>query len=221
MSKILIIDDSIDSQQLMTLRLKKHVKSIIAVSSGAEAIEQLKKQEVDIILLDQDMPELDGIGTLNAIKTAFEKYPPIIMVTGHGTLHLAVEFLKNGGADFVQKPIDFEILLLKIKRVLKNLYDNNRIAELEREKTELALLLNASAALNHEINNPLNSIFQAVELVKGLPEDTQYLQVIKDSMKRIKEVVIDFSNIKSVKMKPYISGIEILDIKKSQGDNQK
>ncbi|MBF0473089.1 MAG: response regulator [Nitrospirae bacterium] len=215
MGKVLMIDDNIYVQRLMIERLKKHVKSIVTVNSVAKAIKHLKKEKMDIILLDLNKPEHDGIGILNSIKSAFLRPPPIILITGHGTLHLVTEFLKNGCIDFIQKPIDFEILLLKIKRAIKNEVRNNLIIELEKEKTELSILLNASAALNHEINNPLNTIFNAIGLIKGQEEDNLYLQNIKDSMNRIKEVVKDFSNIKFIRMKPYISGIEILDIKSS------
>jgi FixJ family two-component response regulator len=161
------------------------------------------------------MPDMDGISTFVRIKDEIDDYPPIIMVTGHGTVHLAVEFMKNGGKDFVPKPIDFDVLMLKIERVLDSVLKDNYIKELQREKTEMAILLNAAGALNHEINNPLNVIFQSIEHLQGKACDTHNIQRIKEAMVTIKEVVKNFNEIKQVKKKPYVAGIDILDIKKS------
>ncbi|MBF0539888.1 MAG: response regulator [Nitrospirae bacterium] len=216
MTTLLIVDDNIVVRVSLNEILTAHGYNVIEAESGQEALNILRENnEIDIILLDYDMPTMNGLITFEHIKEEINDYPPVIMVTGYGSMDLAVEFMKKGGIDFIQKPIDFYILMLKIEHVIDFVIKDKSIKELQREKTELSILLNAAAALSHEINNPLNIIYHAVDLVKKLPEDAKYLQNIKDAMNRIKEVVKNFSNIKSVKMKPYISGIEILDIKES------
>lgn len=119
MSKILIIEDNERTRRMLIRRLEKLNHVVIEVSNGTEAITRIKREIFDVVLLDQMMPDMNGIETFNHIRETISPSPPVIMMTAHATLHLAVQFLKAGGDDFIQKPLDFDILDSKIHQVIK------------------------------------------------------------------------------------------------------
>lgn len=119
MQKILIVDDTESVRKMLTRHLVKLKYEVISVEGGNAALDFLKDNMVDLVLLDQMMPEMDGMETFVRIKRDVSPCLPAIMITAHGSLHLAVTFMKVGGADFVQKPIEIDMLTLKIEQVIK------------------------------------------------------------------------------------------------------
>ena len=119
MQKILIVDDTESVRNMLSRHLVKLKYEVISVDGGKAALEFLQDNLVDLVLLDQMMPEMDGMETFVRIKKDISPYLPVIMITAHGSLHLAVTFMKVGGADFVQKPIEIDMLTLKIEQVIK------------------------------------------------------------------------------------------------------
>ncbi|MBF0540366.1 MAG: response regulator [Nitrospirae bacterium] len=216
MATVLIIDNDTYLRKLLMMNLKEYAFKTIGVKSGLEALKKLRNNhKIDIILLDQMMPSMDGLETFDRINAEIHNPPPVIMVTGFGTLHLAVEFLKKGGKDFVLKPIDIEILVLKIHNVLYNVTKDKDINKIKQSNIELSILLDTAAALAHEINNPLSIIFQAIEFTQGVAEDVQYINMIREASLRIRDVIKDLNNIKEIKIKSFGSNLDIIDIKKS------
>ncbi len=129
---ILVVDDSATIRSLMTQRLEEMGYLAKSVDSGEKAISILQANDAsvfEVVLLDQIMPGQDGMATFERINSEFESPPPVIMVTAHGSIHLATEFMKLGGFGFVQKPIDFDLLNLEIKRALEKM-------KLRRERDE-------------------------------------------------------------------------------------
>ncbi len=147
MSTILIVDDNKNNRLLFRHKLKKWNYNVIESISGKEAIEVLQSEAIDLVLLDQMMPEMDGLETFAGIKEKIVTPPPVIMTTAYSNLHLAVEFLKSGGADFIQKPVDIDVLYLKIQRALET---STRIRKeiIERQRMEKALQWYAEALKN-------------------------------------------------------------------------
>src|SRR5690625_4563222 len=86
---------------------------------GEEALEALSGQKIDLIHLDIKMKGMDGIETLERIKElGYET--PVILVSGHGTIEIAVEATKKGAYDFLEKPPDLNRLLVSIRNALQN-----------------------------------------------------------------------------------------------------
>ena len=109
MAQILIVDDEEDTLNVLSrfFTTKKH--SVHTTSSGEEAIEIVGRDPVDAVLLDINMPGMDG---LTALRRILEIKPdlPVVMVSGEGDEELAKSTLKEGAFDYVVKPPDFGYL---------------------------------------------------------------------------------------------------------------
>ena len=116
---VLIVDDDKFSQMLINDIVTTENYSVLYAASGIEALKILRKHKPDIILMDMNMPTLDGVETIRRIKDSprFSSIP-IIMVTGNNAKKDVIESLKAGAADFVFKPISHGILLDKMETLL-------------------------------------------------------------------------------------------------------
>ena len=176
--KVLVVDDESSILLLMARRLEKMGFDVLTAGSGQEALDLLKAdQSVDVLLLDQLMPQMDGMETFERMGVEIDPPPPVIMCTAHSSTHLAVEFMKAGGADFVQKPLDFEVLKIKLDQV----QESTRLARRLRE-TEVAWLAAEAAeqqksafvaAVSHQLWTPLTAISGLIQTTKRLQEKGQ------------------------------------------------
>ena len=116
--KLLIVDD--EERFLATTKklLVKKGYEVLTASSGAEALNILTSTTVHVVILDVKMPGMDGLETLRVIKRDFPLVE-VIMLTGHGTVESAVEGLKSGATDFLNKPADIDDLLVKAEEAFE------------------------------------------------------------------------------------------------------
>ena len=112
--KILLVDDEIDFLEIMSERMEARGMTVTTCTSAEEAIEIIKDQTFDAIILDFMMPGMDGFRALQEIK-AKQPESQIILLTGHATVEKGVEAMKLGATDFLEKPADIEALEKKIK----------------------------------------------------------------------------------------------------------
>ncbi len=110
---ILIVDDEKDFVEMLALRLQDEGHLVRKAFDGQQGLAALDQAECDVVILDIRMPGQDGITVLKAIK-ATHPVVEVILLTGHGTIDTAVEGLKSGAFDYVQKPARFEELLEKL-----------------------------------------------------------------------------------------------------------
>ncbi len=117
---ILIVDDDADMLDMLRLVLKKGCGSDIVTSqSGREALEILKGGRVpDVVLSDIKMPDMDGLALLKKIREQ-DNSISIVLMTGYGTIEMAVEALKNGAYDFLQKPFENDELIRSMHKGLE------------------------------------------------------------------------------------------------------
>ena len=110
--KMMLVDD--EERFLATTKklLAKKGYDVHTAESGAEALNILAAKTVHVVILDVKMPGMNGIETLKAIKKNFPLVE-VIMLTGHGTVESAVDGLKSGATDFLNKPADMDELLAK------------------------------------------------------------------------------------------------------------
>ncbi|MBN1408732.1 MAG: sigma-54-dependent Fis family transcriptional regulator [Calditrichaceae bacterium] len=115
-SKVLIVDDEIDSLELMQELFESKGYISDTATNGVEAINKIKLQEPDIVLTDIRMPEMDGMQLLNFL---IKDHPniPVIMITAHGTVEAAVEAMRIGAKDYILKPIRLDEILAKVERI--------------------------------------------------------------------------------------------------------
>jgi len=122
--KILIVDDEKKIRTILAQILSDEGYTAKAVESGEEALNMVDSFEPDLILMDQNMPGMDGIEAMSSI---IEKKPEmtVIIITAYGSIKLAVDAMKKGAYDFISKPFDNDELLIVIQRAL----EHNRLTE--------------------------------------------------------------------------------------------
>ena len=111
--KVLLVDDEKDFLEVLAQRLEVQGYEVETVESGEEAVTLLETKSYDAVVLDLSMP---GIGGMETLKTVRANRPnmQIIILTGHGTLEAGIESMKAGASDFIEKPVDFSVLVKKI-----------------------------------------------------------------------------------------------------------
>jgi len=116
---ILVVDDQEAHRELMRSALAGVGFGVITAASGSEALERVCANAVTLVLSDQQMPRMSGLELLRALRELRPELP-VVMVTGYGTVQSAVDAMKAGAADFIQKPFSPEELLLVVQRVLRH-----------------------------------------------------------------------------------------------------
>ncbi len=134
MAKILVIDDerSIRNTLKDILEFEKH--QVIVAENGKTGLETALNAPFDVIFSDIKMPEMDGIELLTALKEQ-EVEAPVVMISGHGNIETAVECIKKGAFDFIEKPIDLNRLLITVRNALDK---NTLVAETKTLKRKIA-----------------------------------------------------------------------------------
>ena len=121
-SSILIVDDEKDICDQISGLLDDYLfKSIVAHTSD-DALKCIKNKKISLVILDiwLNNSKLDGFKTLEKIKE-FNNLIPVIMISGHGNIETAVNSIKQGAFDFVEKPFDSEILIFKVNKAIENI----------------------------------------------------------------------------------------------------
>lgn len=116
--KVLLVDDEEDFLEVMGERLASRGIDVTTSISAEDALQQIETDIFDAVILDLQMPGMDGIDALKKIR---QRHPEIqvILLTGHATVEKGVEAIKLGAMDFVEKPADLEVLDDKIKKAHK------------------------------------------------------------------------------------------------------
>jgi len=168
--KILIADDETRIRRVMTLLLREEGYDVTAVENGQEVLDILTDYEPDVILLDQQMPVLTGVETLEQIK----KIRPnqiVIFITAFGSIALAVDAVKKGAYDFIEKPFDNDNLLLKVGRAVEH----------SRMKGEIRILKNKLKDTSSTIIGENGGLKQVVAQVKRVAETNATVLITGES----------------------------------------
>lgn len=132
--RALIIDDDPSTLELMKFQLESEDFFVISSENGAKAIDFVKELEFDIILTDLNLPDINGIEMVKRIKE-LSPSTEIIMITGFGSTEKAVEAAKAGAFHYVEKPVDFDELLLLIGRAIERKEQAKEIENLRGKLT--------------------------------------------------------------------------------------
>jgi len=118
-SKILVVDDDPVALETMAAILETRDYLVLTALSGMEAVEKAGREKPDLIIMDVLMPELDGFAACKMIKGSGEiKDIPVILLTGKGMVGDVEKGFAAGASDYIIKPIDWDRLFLKIKKLI-------------------------------------------------------------------------------------------------------
>ncbi len=214
---ILIVDDEPDIRQMVSLCFQKHGFRITCAEDAAEAFKLLLSEQFDAIVSDVMMPGEDGIAFLGRVHESWPEIP-VILMTGHAQLQMAVNAIKNGAFDFVHKPFDFDHLrkivlravdYRNLQRMEKNYRDEleetvaRRTADLKEAMVELdfarTTLQRATAdkstfmsTVSHEMRTPMNGVIGSLELMaeEGVTGvASEYLSMARESADNMMKLI--------------------------------
>lgn len=167
MPKILIIDDERSIRRTLKEILEFENYTVEAVEDGIAGINEAKANNYDVIFCDIKMPQMDGIEVLTKLKNDGLE-TPIIMISGHGNIETAVDSIKNGAYDFIEKPLDLNRILVTIKNALE------KTTLVEETKVLKKQILKHSKSYNIIGNSaPLEKIREMI--AKVAPSDARVL----------------------------------------------
>lgn len=112
--RLLLVDDEEGYVNVLSRRMAKRNIEVTAALSGSQAIQELRRGEFDVAILDLKMEDMDGIEVLKIFKKMDERMP-VIMLTGHGSEQAARDGIAFGAYDYLTKPCDLEELIAKIR----------------------------------------------------------------------------------------------------------
>jgi two-component system, NtrC family, nitrogen regulation response regulator NtrX len=133
MSHILVIDDEKSIRNTLKDILEYENHQVDLAEDGSKGLEFIQQNHFDVILCDIKMPDMDGIEVLTQI-VQINPEAPVIMISGHGNIDTAVESIKKGAYDFIEKPLDLNRLLVTIKNALEK---KDLVVETKRLKKKM------------------------------------------------------------------------------------
>ena len=157
---ILVVDD----QQIMLLLLETHLRQAgftpLAASSGAEALALLEQRQVELMISDLVMPEMGGIQLMELVR---ERHPgtPVIVITAHGSVEGAVEAMRRGAYDYLEKPYNPDDLRMTIQRALDYRHmvlENEQIRGLLRERFTFQSIVTVNPAMKEVLELALKVV---------------------------------------------------------------
>jgi two-component system nitrogen regulation response regulator NtrX len=155
MTRILVIDDERPIRSTLKEILEFEKYKVDDAEDGLIGLDLLRKEKYDLVLCDIKMPKMDGIEVLDKV-IAENIDVPVIMISGHGTVENAVEAIKKGAYDFIQKPLDLNRTLVSIRNAL----DRNTLVE---ETKQLRKKVNKSKTV--EIIGESNAIKEIKQMI--------------------------------------------------------
>lgn len=197
--KILIVDDNIDTVELLRKRLRVDGYDTAEAYDGEEALNKVAEYSPDLIVLDIMMPKMDGFEVCRRLKGNEEtRYIPVIMLTAKGDVDSTVKGLDVGGDDYLAKPFDYKELLARIRSLLSIKEEREKLVQ--EEKSEALEKMMDQVA--HEIRNPLVSIGGfARRIHESLPENDpnkKYLELIIQNVATLEEMIKKLIELKTV-----------------------
>jgi two-component system response regulator PilR (NtrC family) len=141
--KILVVDDEQIIRESLSYVLSKEEYQVDEAENGKAAYEKLLETTYDLVITDLEMPEMKGTELLDKIRNLSVQTATIV-VTAYGSLETAISALRSGASDYILKPIEFDELLIKVKRLfeIKDLLIENQILrnELQRSSADIKII---------------------------------------------------------------------------------
>ncbi len=117
LARILVVDDDDQMRDLLQAFLTDEGYNVIAASNGKDALKAMEDEKPDLVFLDIEMPEMNGLGVLNEMQQR-SLHIPVIVITGHSTMDNAIQAIRSGAREFITKPFDLNKIRALAKRYL-------------------------------------------------------------------------------------------------------
>jgi two-component system nitrogen regulation response regulator NtrX len=153
MAKILIIDDEKSIRRALREILEYEKYEIDEAEDGPSGLEKIRANSYDLVFCDIKMPKMDGIELLEKVQSE-EIDSPMVMISGHGNIETAVESIKKGAYDFIQKPLDLNRILVTVRNALDktNLIQETKVLKQKISKVKSSEIIGNSKAIKEIID---------------------------------------------------------------------
>ncbi len=189
---------------------------IIEAGTGEEAIEQIKEKLIDIVLLDNKLPGIQGTEVLEFIN----KHKPeiiVMMITSYASLDLAVKATSHGAFDFIPKPFTPQELKTSLENVSKFLFLRGMTKNMKREGKEVRYQF--LSVLSHELKAPLNAIEGYLRIMherqagNNINDYDQYIDRSLQRVKAMRNLIMDLLDLTKIKFEKKTEKFEPLNLK--------
>jgi two-component system sensor histidine kinase/response regulator len=206
---ILVVDDQPINVQLLKRKLEREGIRVTAAYNGLEALELVKKDQPDLILLDVMMPDMDGIEVCQRLQASEgTRGIPVIFITARTTKESKLEGLGVGAVDYITKPIDLDETLARVQTQLRFVTINRQLVDLTRrleESRKSATIGAVTQGIAHNLNNLLGVVIGYLDLVKAYYDKPEQVkknaQHVEDAVQRIVTIIKQLSTL-VVKSRP-------------------
>jgi signal transduction histidine kinase len=159
-SRVLVVDDIPKNLQVVGSMLRSEGYEVMGATSGADALESVREQVPDLILLDLMMPEMDGLEVCRRFKADPDvRSIPIVFLTASNEMEHLVRGFQAGAVDYITKPFNAPELLARVRTHLELRHARERLKEMNDEKNEFM------GIAAHDLRNPLSAIRGYAEMV--------------------------------------------------------
>jgi signal transduction histidine kinase len=226
---VLIVDDDNALLQALpqAIYLRMNDVKVDTCDSALEALERIKQHEYDAIVSDIKMPGMDGLALLGKIQELCPR-TPTLLITGHGDHSLAIQALRGGAYDFIQKPIERDYFIAALHRAIQTHQLRVQVAEQQQalelhaksleqtvqERTRELIAANAAkdeflSIASHELKTPLSSLKGMTQLLRRRLEragsnEASSLVNMENSIRRMEVLVNDLLNISFIEMGMFV-----------------
>jgi len=214
-ARILIVDDDPALLQALpqAITLRMQQVAVDTSDSATDALQLVRHQQYDAIVSDIKMPGMDGLALIEQLQKLCPE-TPALLITGHGERDLAIQALRVGAYDFIQKPIDRDYFISALRRAIQTYQMRRQIARQQEELEQYASsleqtvvertreLIEANAAkdvfigiASHELRTPLTTIKGISQMLRrrldgGNAVDPKFLEMLNSSVRRM-EILVD------------------------------
>ena len=218
-ARILIVDDDPALLQALPQAITLRMQQICVDTSdsASSALQLARKQCYDAIVSDIKMPGMDGLALIKQLQSLCPE-TPMLLITGHGERELAIQALRAGAYDFIQKPIDRDYFITALQRAIQTYQMRCQIIEQQKELERYASSLEQTVAertrelteanaakdifigiASHELKTPLTTIKGISQMLirraeHGQPLDPKSLELLSSSVRRMEILVNDILN---------------------------
>jgi signal transduction histidine kinase len=206
---VLVIDDEQGIRDMLSFNLSQDGYVVLTAQNGEEGIQKVRENKIDIIITDIKMPVMDGITVLGKVKEINPEIE-VIVATGYGTLETAIECMKKGACDYINKPFDINELSTIVTKAFETRQLKSQLVSLKK----LDVLKNEFlSTISHELRTPLMAISGATELLinyeevdseeklgSKLDKNKELLEMIERQTKKVRSLVdtiLDFTKMEA------------------------